>query len=110
MLAQRLPRWRNRQRQDHGRLFGTARTGPSYLALPSFLACWLLPYSLSVTRRRIGETLAYNPLHGASGTFHVIYAEPNTIAIAKIELREIAVQMLFAAMLVDSLIPRLKIE
>ena len=69
----------------------------------ALLAFRLLPYGLSVTSRPIGQPLADDALHGAGGALHVIYAEPNAIAIAEIELRQIAVQMLLAAMLVDAL-------
>ena len=37
------------------------------------------------------------------GPLNVIYAQPNAIGIAEIKLREIAVQVLLAAMLVDAL-------
>ena len=62
----------------------------------------LSPYGLSVMRRRIGEAFAYDTLHGASGTLNIIYAKPNAIGIAEIELGSVAVQMLFAAMLIDA--------
>ena len=61
-------------------------------------------------RRRIGEAFAYDPFHGPRGTLNVVYAKPDAIAIAEIELREIAVQMLLAAMLVDALHAALEIE
>ena len=51
----------------------------------------------------IGEPLADDALNGARGTLYVIYAQPDAVAIAEIELRQIAVQMLLAAMLVDAL-------
>ena len=95
----RLP---HHQRQDRERFAETARIDLFYLALPSFLACRLLPYGLSVISRSIGEALAYDPLHGASGTLYVIYAQPNAIGIAEIKFREITVQMLFAAMLIHA--------
>ena len=96
------------QCRDRGRFSGTARTVFSYSALPSFLAWRLLPYGLSVTRRRIGEAFAYDSLYGARSSLHVIYAEPNAIAIAEIKFRQIAVQMLLTAMLVDAFHAALK--
>ena len=54
-----------------------------------------LPYGLSVTRRSIGEAFYNDPLHSTCGALHVIYAKLDAIAIAEIELRKIAVQMLF---------------
>src|ERR1700686_3949189 len=101
MSAQISLRFPRHQRQGHERSFGTARIDLSYLALPLPLALRLLPYGLSVMRRRIGEAFAYNPFHGARCTLNVIYSQPNAIGIAEIELREIAVQVLFLAMLVD---------
>jgi hypothetical protein len=51
----------------------------------------------------IGEPLANDTLHDPSGTLYVIYAEPDTIAIPEIKLRQLAVQMLLTAMLIDAL-------
>src|SRR5580693_2082186 len=100
--ARIVARFPHRQCQDRERLFQTARIGPFYLASPSFLAWRLLPYGLSVVRRRIGEALAHDPFYGAGGTLNVIYAKPHAIGIPEIELREIAVQMLFLAVLVHA--------
>src|SRR6202051_995213 len=93
---------RHYQRQDRERFAGTARTDLSYLALPGALAFRLLPYGLSVTSRSIGQPLADSALNRAGGALNVIYAEPNAVAISEIELRQIAVQMLLLAMLVDA--------
>jgi len=91
-----------RQCQDRERFAETARIDVFYSASPPALVLWLLPYGLSVMRRPIGQPLADDSSHGASGTLHVIYAQANAIAIAEIELGSVAVQMFFAAMLVDA--------
>jgi hypothetical protein len=88
--------------QDRERFQQTARIDLSYLALPA-LAFRLLPYGLSVTSRSIGQPLADCTLNRAGGTLNVIYAEPNAVGIAEIELAQISVQMFFTAMLVDAL-------
>jgi hypothetical protein len=65
--------------------------------------CRLLPYGRSLTSRSIGEALPNDAFDRAFGAFYVIYAEPDAIAIAKIEFGKVAVQMALAAMLVDAL-------
>src|SRR5258708_5705140 len=102
MLSQMSVHFFHRPHRDRERFAETARIDLFYLALPFPWALRLLPYGLSVTRRRIGEALAYNPFHGASGTLNVIYAKPHAIGIAEIKFREITVQVLFLAMLVDA--------
>jgi hypothetical protein len=88
----------------YGRSPQTARIEFSYLdsAFPLDLVFRLLPYSLSVTSGPIRETLAHDSFDCSLGTLHVIYAKADTIAIAKIVLREISVEMLLAAMLIDA--------
>jgi len=91
------------QRQAYERFPQTARIDACQLSLGSAFAFRLLfPYGLSVMSRSIGEPLANSTLHGASGTLYVIYAEPDAIAISEIKFRQIAVQMLLFAMLVDA--------
>ena len=63
----------------------------------------LFPYGLSVISLPIGQALADDAFNARVSAFHVIYAKPDAIAIAEIVFCEIAVQMLFAAMLVDAL-------
>src|SRR5579883_54 len=101
-------RFLRRQRQGRERFAETARIDLSYLVLSSFLAFRLLPYGRSDVRRPIGQALADDALHGAFGALHVIYAQPNAIAIAEVELRKVAVQVLFLAMLIDTLHAALK--
>ncbi len=48
------------------------------------------------------EALANDAFHRTRGALTVIYAQLGTVAIAEIKFREIAVQMLFAAMLVNA--------
>lgn len=91
-----------RQCQAYERLAETARIEFSYFALPSFLAWRLLPYGLSVMSCPVFEPLAEDAFYGPRGTLHVIYAEPDAIGIAKVELCQITVQMLLLAMLVNT--------
>ena len=51
----------------------------------------------------VGEPLADDALNGPRSALNVIYAKPDAIGIAEIELGSIAVQMFFAAMLVHAL-------
>src|SRR6266508_2411643 len=84
---------------------GTARTGVPDSGWPFALAwalCLLLPYGCSLTRRSIGEALADDAPDGALGALYVIYAKSDAVAIAEIELGEIAVQVFLAAMLVHA--------
>jgi len=53
--------------------------------------------------RSISEPLADDTHKGALGSLHVIYAEPDAIAIAEVEFAQIAVQMALIAVLVDAL-------
>jgi hypothetical protein len=62
----------------------------------------LFPYGLSDISRSIGEALSNDTHKGALGALDIIYAEPDAIAIAKIELAQIAMQMTLAAMLIDT--------
>jgi hypothetical protein len=59
--------------------------------------CRLLPYERSLTSRSIGEALADDALNSTFGALYVIYAKPDAIAIAEVELGKVAVQMLFTA-------------
>jgi hypothetical protein len=82
----------------------TARTAPFASAFYALVLplCRLLPYGRSVISRSISKPLSDDALNRALGALHVIYAEPNAIAIAKVELSKVTVQVLFAAMLVDA--------
>src|SRR5208282_220723 len=92
------------QRQAPERFSQTARIGAYSLSLRSAFAFRLLfPYGLSVMSCPVFEALADDTLDHTRGTLYVIYAQPNAIAIAEIELRQIAVQMLLATVLVDAL-------
>src|SRR5580693_7722031 len=92
------------QSLNYERFLETAHIAFVYSAFFSaFRLCRLLPYGLSVISCSISKPLADDTLHRSRGTFHVIYAEPNAIAIAEIVLGEITMQMLLAAMLVDAL-------
>ena len=82
--------------------FGTARIALFYLASPLPLAWRLLPYGLSVVSLPVGQSLSDDALNGPFGSLNVVYAQPDPIGIAEIELREIAVQMLLFAVLVDA--------
>ena len=53
-------------------------------------------------RLPIREPLSDNPHKSALGTLDVVYAKPNAVTIAEIELGKIAVQMPLAAMLIDA--------
>src|SRR5208282_6665109 len=95
---------RSHQRQVPERFSQTARIGAYSLSLGSAFAFRLLfPYGLSVMSCPIFEALADDALNHARGTLHVLYAQPNAIAIAEIKFRQIAVQMLLATVLVDAL-------
>jgi hypothetical protein len=91
--------------QVHERFPGTARIAlfASAFYVLVLALCRLLPYGRSLTSRSIGETLSNDAFDRALGAIYVIYAEPDAIAIAEIEFGKIAVQMLFAAMLIDAL-------
>ena len=99
-----FPRFPYCQRQAHERFPETARIAQFYSAfVSSFCLCRLFPYGLSVTSLPIGEPLTDDALHGSFGALHVIYAEPNAIAIAEIKFRKIAMQMFLSTMLIDAL-------
>jgi len=51
----------------------------------------------------IREAFAFDALEGDHGTHVVIDAEADAVVVAEIELREITVQMVLAAMLIDAL-------
>jgi len=104
MSTQKLSHFPHRQRRDCERFVETARTDLSYFSAspPSFLLR-LLPYGLSDMRRPISQTLSNDALYGAFSSLNVVYAQPNTIAIAEIELREIAMQVLLFAVLIHAL-------
>src|SRR6266702_1034881 len=102
MRARNLPCFDSRRASE--RSLETAQIA-AYLSPSAFFVlalCRPLPYGISLTRRGIGQALATGALESATGPLHVIYAQANAIAIAEIEFCEIAVQMLFAAMLVDA--------
>src|SRR5438128_2287971 len=100
MTARILPYFGSRQASE--RLPETARivVCPSPLALAAFALCLLLPYGRSLTRRSIGQALAYGAFEGAPGALYVIYAKPHALAIAEIEFRQVAMQMLLCTVLI----------
>src|SRR5271170_6480855 len=53
--------------------------------------------------RTVRQSLSQNPFHCATRPSLIVHTQRNAIAITKIKLREIAVQMLFAAMLIRAL-------
>jgi hypothetical protein len=97
-------RLRIHRSQAPERFAGTARI--VLFALASYVlvlvVCRLLPYGRSLRSRLISEPLADDAHKGALGALNVIYAKANAIAIPKIELGKIAMQMAFAAMLVNA--------
>jgi hypothetical protein len=103
MRAPMLPRTHHIQAPE--RFVETARIVLSVSAFYALvlILCRLLPYGRSLTSRSIGEALPNDPFDCALGALDVIYAEPNAIAIAEIKFGKVAVQVLFAAMLVDTL-------
>src|SRR5579863_9689983 len=108
-MADRLP-----QRQAFERSPRTARIAPcrqpsaSASASASGLA-WPLALARAPYRRRpsvnrlVGEPLADNAFQRAVGAGHIVNAKFDPVAIAEIELGQIAVQVLFLAMLIDAL-------
>jgi hypothetical protein len=66
----------------------------------AFVFRLLFPYGISVTRRGICEPLSDNAFDRTFGALHVIYAKPGAVAIAEIEFRKIAMQVLLLAVLV----------
>ena len=50
----------------------------------------------------VGEPLALRALHRASSAFGVIDAQADAVRVAVIELRQIAMQMFFGAMLIGA--------
>jgi len=97
-----FPHYSHRQRQAYERPPETARIDLSYSAFV-FSFRRLFPYGLSVVSLPIGEPLSDDACNGAAGSLYVVYAQPDAIGIAEIELREITVQVLFLAMLIDAL-------
>ena len=55
------------------------------------------------TRPPIGQPLADDALKRVRRALRILDAKPRTVVVAKIKLRDVAVQMLLAAMLVDAL-------
>src|SRR5271154_4539663 len=85
------------QRRAFERFQRNARIAPCHrsLILAWPLAFWPGPYLfLPLVSRSIGEPLPSDALQGEVGALHIVYAEPDTIAIPEVELGEIAVQML----------------
>jgi hypothetical protein len=58
--------------------------------------------------RSIGETLANNALERLVRPLHVVHAECDPVVVPEIELGEIAMQMLLAAVLIDAGHPALE--
>jgi hypothetical protein len=54
-------------------------------------------------RLMIGEALALAAFYRSNGAVSVIVPKRDTVVITEVELGKIAMQMLFAAMLVDAL-------
>src|SRR5579859_1256494 len=103
--ARMLPNLPSHQYQDRERFVGTARIDLSYSALPfAFWPLRLSPYGgLSVMSRSIGQPLADCALNRPCGALNVIYAQRNAIGIAEIVFAQIAMQVLFGAVLIDAL-------
>src|SRR5579885_149466 len=57
----------------------------------------------SSTSRLIGEPLADHALQQAFGALGIVHAKRDAVVVAEIKLRQIAVQMIVAAMLIDAL-------
>jgi hypothetical protein len=57
---------------------------------------------LGLVRPPIRETLAIGVLHCKRGTFPVIETKPDPVIVAEIELRQVAVQVLLGAVLIDA--------
>ena len=51
----------------------------------------------------IGEPLAFDAFDSGFGAVNVAVAEPNAMVVAEVKFREIAVQMLLVAVLINSL-------
>src|ERR1700729_1832529 len=85
------------------RSVGTAQIALCQSSVVYFLAFLLFPYGLSVSRPRVSEALSNDTLDCSLSALHVVNTKTDAIAIAEIELRKIAVQMAFAAMLVNAL-------
>lgn len=70
----------------------------------------LLPFLLerTSTSRSIGQPLALGALDHFGGPAFVVNADGNPVVVAKIELRQIAVQVLFLAVLVGATHPALE--
>jgi hypothetical protein len=88
--------------QSSGRFDETARIGPRLSSVAYFLVFLFFPYGRSAVSRSIGEALPDDTFDCPLGALYVIYAKPHAIAISEIELRQIAVQVLLAAMLIDA--------
>ena len=59
-------------------------------------------FFLLATSPPIGQTLTASSLDRAAGALGVVNPELDAVRIAEIELREVAVQMLFAAVLINA--------
>src|SRR5207248_1424242 len=57
------------------------------------------------TRSLIGQPLSLSPFDGAHRAHHVVNAKGDAVAVPKIELTQVAVQVAIAAMLVDAAHP-----
>ena len=59
------------------------------MASPSLLALAFGPYRrLPLVNRLVGQPFADDAFERTVGALHVVYAEPDAVAIAKIELRQ----------------------
>lgn len=56
----------------------------------------------------IHQALAFDALHGLDGAVDVAIAELDAVIVAEVKFREIAVQMLLAAVLIDAAHPALE--
>ena len=80
----------------------TAHIGFSYSALVSVFAFRLLPYGLSVTSGAVSKALSNDALKRPFGALYIVHTKANAVAIAEVELSQIAMQMLLFAMLIDA--------
>src|ERR687897_514549 len=88
--------------QAHERSLQTVRIVACLVSSGSAFAFRLLfPYGLSrISRCSVREALADDALDRPLGALNVIYAQPNAIT-AEIEFRQVAMQVLLGAVLVD---------
>ena len=64
--------------------------------------------SADPTSRSIGQTLALDAIQGFGCPLLIVNAEPDAVVVAEVELRQVAVQVLFLAVLIDAAHPSLE--